>query len=184
MDHGIAYQLQNVGAIDNRGWEMQATSSSGPLSLSATLSLVSSRVRRLSPGYRGDLRPGDRMLEVPARTFGLGAAWTAPRWSLSATAARASDWVNYDRLALATALAATRASDAPYYDAFVGARLREFWRSYGGVTHVGVRASLRLGRSSALTLTGDNLLNRQLGEPDNVTVLPGRTVTLGVRAGF
>jgi iron complex outermembrane receptor protein len=35
-----------------------------------------------------------------------------------------------------------------------------------------------------LILTGDNLLNQQRGEPDNITVLPGRTVTAGVRAKF
>jgi len=33
-------------------------------------------------------------------------------------------------------------------------------------------------------VTGTNLLDRQQGEPDNATVLPGRTVTAGVRATF
>ena len=36
----------------------------------------------------------------------------------------------------------------------------------------------------ALILTGDNLLGQQLGEPDNVTILPGRTITAGLRARF
>ena len=183
-DYRVAYQLQNVGAIDNRGWELQATSSAGPLSLAATLSLVSSRVHRVASGYSGDLRPGDRMLEVPARTLGLSATWTSGRWSASSSVARASDWVNYDLLALARAIATARAAGTSpdYYP--VGPRLRDFWRTYDGVTHVNARASLLLGRGMWLTLTGDNLLNRQLGEPDNVTVLPGRTVTAGVRAGF
>jgi hypothetical protein len=33
-------------------------------------------------------------------------------------------------------------------------------------------------------LTGDNLLGQQSGEPDNVTVVPGRTVTAGIKAKF
>ena len=36
----------------------------------------------------------------------------------------------------------------------------------------------------ALLLTGENLLGGQLGEPDNVTIRPGRTVTAGLRASF
>jgi hypothetical protein len=33
-------------------------------------------------------------------------------------------------------------------------------------------------------MTGDNLLGRQRGEPDNVTVVPRRTITAGVQAKF
>jgi iron complex outermembrane receptor protein len=184
----IAYELQNVGAIDNGGWELQATGGTGPLSVAATLSLVDSRVARLASGYRGDLRTGDRILEVPARTLGLTAGWTAQRWSVSGTAARAADWINYDRLALADAVedalvvpsaAGPRAPNAP-----VGGQLRAFWRRYDGATRLGVRGSVRLWGSTAFTLSGDNLLNRQVGEPDNISVLPGRTLTAGLRTGF
>jgi iron complex outermembrane receptor protein len=34
------------------------------------------------------------------------------------------------------------------------------------------------------TLDGENLLNEQRGEPDNVTVLPGRTLSAGLRLRF
>jgi len=33
-------------------------------------------------------------------------------------------------------------------------------------------------------MTGDNLLGTQRGEPDNVTVVPGRTITAGLQAKF
>jgi iron complex outermembrane receptor protein len=46
----IGYELQNVGAIDNSGWELQATAGTGPLSIAATLSLVESRVAPLARG--------------------------------------------------------------------------------------------------------------------------------------
>jgi iron complex outermembrane receptor protein len=117
------------------------------------------------------------MLEVPARTFGLNASWSAARWSASAAVAHAADWINYDRLALTSALAT--AGRPP-----IGAALRRFWTRYDGVTRAGARASYVIGRGTTLILTGDNLFDTQVGEPDNVTVLPGRTVTLGVRAGF
>ncbi len=188
----VVYALQNVGAIDNTGWELQASTGAGPLALAATLSLVGSRVARLSNGYGGDLRAGDRMLEVPARTLGLDASWTAARWSASVTVAHAADWINYDRLALSSALSSVLAgapASAPGTGSTVarppvGAALRRYWMRYDGVTRASARASYALGRGATLLLSGENLLDRQLGEPDNVTVLPGRTVTLGVRAGF
>jgi iron complex outermembrane receptor protein len=35
-----------------------------------------------------------------------------------------------------------------------------------------------------VVLTGRNLLDAQRGEPDNVTVVPGRTLTAGLQAKF
>ncbi len=176
----IHYQLQNVGAIDNQGWEIQGRSSYGPLLLGATLSLVSSRVARLATGYRGDLRQGDRMLEVPARTMGLSASWVTSRWSTTGAVARAEDWINYDKIALAAALARdTTGTRIP-----VGPVLRRFWRVYEGTTRLSLRTSYAVRQRAWLSLSGENLLNRQLGEPDNVTVVPGRTVIVGIRTAF
>ena len=176
----VLYLLQNVGEIDNRGWELRGTAAAGRLSAAGTLSLVASRVGRLAAGYTGDLRPGDRMLDVPARTASLTASWTAPRWLASWTVTRAADWVGYDRLALAGAVTSES------YDPrdLEGARLRAFWRRYDGVTRLRASVSRDIGRGVTVQLTGDNLLDRQHGEPDNATVLPGRTVTAGLRATF
>ena len=184
----IAYLLQNVGAIDNTGWELQATAGQGPLRIAATLSLVSSRVARLASGYGGDLRAGDRILEVPARTLGVTTGWTARRWSVSSTVARASDWINYDRLGLAQAItrtlgAAQQSAESPARVP-VGPELRRFWQRYDGAYRASARASYGVWRSAAVTLSADNLFDRQLGEPDNVTVLPGRTLALGLRTSF
>jgi iron complex outermembrane receptor protein len=177
----VTYVLQNVGEIANRGWELEGSAALGRLSLGGTLSLVDSRVRRLATGYTGDLRLGDRMLEVPARTLSATASWTGARWFSSLTATRAADWINYDRLALAWAVVN---DDRPASPDQMGAWLRSFWRTYDGVTRLRLTASRDLRRGVALVLTGDNLLDRQLGEPDNVTIVPGRTITAGIRAAF
>ena len=178
--HRVAYQLQNVGEIRNRGWEAQGTAQRGPLALTGALSLVDSRVERVTAGYTGDLIAGDRMLEVPARTATLTATWVAATWSSSWSLARASDWINYDRLAMAEALSlATRGPSE-----LVGPRLRSFWRDYGGVTRLRATLARELSRGLTLVGTGENLLNEQRGEPDNATVIPGRTVSLGVKVRF
>ncbi|MEP6904702.1 MAG: TonB-dependent receptor, partial [Gemmatimonadales bacterium] len=176
----IAYELQNVGEITNRGWELEGTTSVGPISVGATYSTVDSRVQKIANGYSGDLRPGDRMLEVPARTIGLNASFTDRRWFTSWSISRASDWVNYDRIALA---AAFQNSSHPLYE-FLGSQLRTYWRNYDGVTRVGATFGYNVGRGLSFTVRGDNLLDKQEGEPDNITVLPGRTVSGGLRVSF
>ena len=176
----VVYQLQNVGAIANRGWELQGTAAFGRLSLSSALSLVDSRVERLASGYTGDLEAGDRMLDVPTRTTSVSGTWTAARWLGSVTLSRAGDWTGYDRVAIANALT-SGGLDARD---LVGDRLRSYWRDYSGVTRVRANITRDLFRGLSLVLTGDNLLGQQSGEPDNATVVPGRTVTAGIKAKF
>jgi iron complex outermembrane receptor protein len=171
----------NVGEITNRGWELQAGVRRGALALTGTFTTVASRVRTVVDDYRGDLRAGDRMLGVPAHTASFGATWIASRWTAALSATRAADWINYDRIALARTYAGT--DDAPQRDV-TGARLREFWRSYGGATHLRATASRDVGRGLTLLVVGDNLLGEQLGEPDNLTIRRGRTVSGGLRASF
>ena len=176
----IAYELQNVGEITNRGWELQGSVIGGPWTLGATFSQVDSRVRKLAARYTGDLQPGDRMLEVPATTLGVNAAYSRSRWTMSWRLSRASDWINYDRVALLSAFA----SESSDPGAFVGSQLRSYWRTYNGVTRLGGRIGLSLGRGMTFTVDGENLLDQQRGEPDNVTVLPGRTLSAGLRLQF
>ena len=176
----IAYELQNVGEITNRGWEISGSVGAHGLSVSTAYAIVDSRVRRLADRYTGDLRPGDRMLEVPERTLSATATYARGPWSASVTGSRAFDWVNYDRLALADAV---ESGDRPPRD-LIGAQLRSFWRLYPGVNRLRANLSYDLRRALSLVATADNLLDHQFGEPDNVTVLPGRTIAGGLRARF
>jgi iron complex outermembrane recepter protein len=120
------------------------------------------------------------MLEVPARTATLTAAWSGARWMGSLTAYRAFDWINYDRLALARDFAVV--SDEAREPA--GAELRAYWREYAGVTRLNATAAMDVRGGLVLVLSGENLLDHQRGEPDNLTLVPGRTLTLGFRAEF
>lgn len=175
----VAYTLENVGAIDNHGWELQGGTQFNHLALAGTVTLVDSRVSRVARGYGGDLRVGDRMLDVPARTASLNATWNATRWSVTTGVTRAEDWIGYDRIAIGTALA------EPGQERDIGgARLRNFWTNYGGVTRVRANVSYRVFGDFSALLGGENLLNVQRGSPDNGTVTAGRTLTLGVRTTF
>ena len=175
----MSYRLENVGAITNRGWEMQARSSIDRFSLTGTLSLVDSRVDQLANGYGGELRVGDRMLDVPARTYSLSAGWNASRFSVSTMLTRADDWVGYDRVAIGDAL-----MDLSRPEALTGRQLRRFWLNYDGITRLRATASYRVAQQWALMFGGENLLNVQRGAPDNATVTAGRTLTFGLRSGW
>ncbi|HEX5869569.1 MAG TPA: hypothetical protein VFY65_04075, partial [Longimicrobium sp.] len=96
------------------------------------------------------------------------------------TAYRAFDWINYDRLALARDF---QARTRPAWE-MAGPGLRGYWRRYDGVPRLNATATLNLPRGTVLVLTADNLLDRQQGEPDNLTIVPGRTLLLGLRAAF
>jgi hypothetical protein len=160
---------------------MQAALHRGALGVKGTFTTVDSRVRTVADGYLGDLRSGDRMLAVPARTASLNASWSSAGWSTSLTATRATDWINYDRVALSRAYTST---DGAEQRAVTGWRLRNFWRTYDGDTHLRLSASRDVGRGLELLVVGDNLLGGQLGEPDNLTIRQGRTITGGLRASF
>jgi iron complex outermembrane receptor protein len=172
--------LENVGEIANRGWELEAGTNISRLSLSGTMSFVDSRVQRLARGYNGDLEMGDRMLQVPSRTASLNASWLGKRWYASISGSRAFDWINYDELQLAQIFMSTTAP-APE---MTGAQLRQYWRNYTGSLRLRATASRNIVDRMAFEVTGENLLGRQLNEPDNMTVLPGRTVMTGVRLKF
>jgi outer membrane receptor protein involved in Fe transport len=177
-DRHISYVLQNVGEITNRGWELRSDLNLGSLALSGTFSTVDSRVRQVARSYVGDLRVGDRMLEVPARTGSVSAAWIGGGWTSSVVASRSWDWIDYDRVALAGAFSNSTQTDAQ----LVGQELRNYWLKYSGVTRLRASVGKSVFRGLSLTLSGENLLNRQHGEPDNVTVVPGRTLSFGLRA--
>ncbi|MEO6525883.1 MAG: TonB-dependent receptor [Gemmatimonadaceae bacterium] len=181
VERRLHFQLENVGEISNHGWELQAAMHRGALGLAGTFTTVDSRVLRVASGYLGDLRAGDRMLAVPERTASVRASWNAERWATTLTATRASDWINYDRVALARAYAGT--DGAPGRD-ITGWRLREFWRPYTGETHLRVATSRDVGRGMTLLLIAENLLGGQLGEPDNLTIRQGRSLSGGLRASF
>ena len=173
----VAYELQNVGKISNAGWEMEGSLARGPLVLSGGLTLTESNVRRRANSYTGDLREGDRMLEVPRQTLSAGAVWSAERWRASLNASRASDWINYDRIGLASAI--VRGQQPP--NDSLGTWLRSYWQHYSGVTRLRASFAYDLRSEVALLVSGENLLGQQRGEPDNITVLPGRTVSVGLR---
>ncbi len=168
-------QQQNIGAISNKGWEIEGSSTVGPILLSGHYSRTDSRVRSVARRYSGALRPGDRMLEVPAWSAGLTSSLDFGRLRLSTTVWRVGDWVNYDWIRLYRTVFLERRPPGP---------VRNYWMTYPGFTQLRVTASARLWGDVELFARGDNLTNEQSAGRDNLHVNTGRTITLGLRAGY
>jgi iron complex outermembrane receptor protein len=180
LSRRMKLELENVGEIANRGWEMEAAARLARLSVTGTLSFVDSRVRKLAQGYNGDLMTGDRMLQVPAKTGALNLAYTGRRWFATLGGSRALDWINYDELALSQAYL----SDTRPMRELVGRQLRGYWRRYNGGLRVRASLSREFRDLFSIEMTGENLLNYQKNEPDNLTIVPGRTLMTGLRVRF
>ena len=179
LSRRVRYDLENVGEIANHGWEMETAARLARLTVSGTLSMVDSRVVQLANGYTGDLLTGDRMLQVPARTAALNLSYTGRRWFATIGGSRAFDWINYDELRLARAYLS---GSEPARD--LGPELRSYWRRYNGGLRMHASASRDFRDMLTFEVSCDNLLNYQQNEPDNITVVPGRTIMTGIRVRF
>jgi hypothetical protein len=180
QSHHMTLLLENVGEIANRGWELEASTAVSRLTASGTLSFVDSRVTKLATGYTGDVAAGDRMLQVPAQTGSLNLSWQGDRWTGSLGGTRAMNWINYDEIAVSQAIQSGTHSARD----LVGPQLRQYWRVYSGGLRVRAALSRDIRDNVAFDVRADNLLNYQRGEPDNITVVPGRTVMTGLRVKF
>jgi hypothetical protein len=120
------------------------------------------------------------MLQVPARTAAVNVSYVARRWSATIGGSRAFDWVGYDQLGLSRALL----DDTHIAREFVGPRLRNYWRQYNGGFRLRASLSRDFRQLFSFEVTGDNLFNYQQNEPDNLTIVPGRTLMTGVKVRF
>jgi iron complex outermembrane receptor protein len=178
--HRMIFVAQNVGEITNRGWEISGTANLSRLAVTGALTFVDSRVKKLASGYTGDLATGDRMLQVPKRTESIGLSWLADRWRVGLNGSRAADWINYDEVLLTQAFASSTRTARD----LTGQKLRQYWSRYDGALRLRATASRDIRDALAIEVSGDNLLNHQVGEPDNITIVPGRTLMTGFRVRF
>ena len=163
------YQFQNLGAIGNRGVEMEAGVSRGPFTVTGALHLNRSRVTRLAATYTGELRVGDEPPEVPAGVAALRIQYRAGRIAAEAGASWLGPWTGYD---WAAALSGQPARGAD----------RDYWIEYPGGFRPWMAGWLTLGRGWWALARVDNPLNASGPVRTNVFAPTGRLVVVGVAA--
>jgi outer membrane receptor protein involved in Fe transport len=131
------YQFQNVGAIDNRGVEMEGGAYWKRVSVAGRLNLVRSRVAELAATYTGEFEPGDPPLEVPTSAGSAAVRYDLARARIEVGATWLGPWTGYDwRL-----IQRVEAGQSPFRD-----RVREYWLDYPGLLRPFAGVTVALGR--------------------------------------
>ena len=172
VDSRRVYQFQNVGAITNRGIEIDGGVQLQDVSAAARLNLVRSRVAELSPTYTGEFEPGDAPLEVPASTASVAIRYDRGPWRVEGGATWIGPWTGYDwRL-----IQRVEAGQSPLRD-----RAREYWLDYEGVLRPFVGASAQLTSALTLLARAEWPTSADAYLRDNLTPSPGRSFSIGLR---
>jgi outer membrane cobalamin receptor len=172
QDSRRLYQFQNVGAITNRGVELDAGVRWQRISAAGRLNLVRSRVAELAPTYTGEFESGDAPLEVPTSAASLALRYDHGATRLEVGATWLGPWTGYDWQLIQR----VEAGQSPFRD-----RVREYWLDYDGVLRPFVGFSMALGPTMTANLrvewpTSDQALLR-----DNLTPSPGRSLVAGLQ---
>lgn len=166
------FQQQNVGVIANRGWELQGALRSGSVGLWGTVAITDSRVRRLSPGYGGDLRAGDRPLGVARRAASATIALPAGPAHLAVSATHLGPRVDYDRHALRDAVSLPPGGT------------RTFWRNHAPSTELAASVTVPLAPGRRVLLKVDDVFDRRAAARELLGTTPGRTTMAVLQLGF
>ena len=170
------YQYQNVGRIDNRGWEFEAsTSPVTGLTLAGTFSITSSKVAALSPTYTGALLPGDQLLSVPLHTAGATVSYRLGRASATLGMTHSSSFTNIDWV--------------PYFASILGVQpfrpsQRDYWITYPSFEKYRLNVAYDVTPRVSVFVDVKNLTNSYADEYYNLYPSKGRMVLAGVHAGF
>ncbi len=168
------YQFQNVGAITNRGVELDGGATLGRFAVATRLQVVSSRVAALSPTYSGEFQVGDRPLEVPESAGSVALRYRVGSARFEGGATWLGPWTGYDwRLVYRV-----ESGQAPLRD-----RARDYWLHYDGVLRPFVGATLPLGGALTLWIRGEWPAGHAVVLRDNLSPPLGRTLLVGFDLG-
>lgn len=165
------FQFQNVGAIRNRGLELEAGLRLGRLGLDGQYYATTSRVERIARSYSGWLRPGDKLPEIPSHSGAARLTYTFPGVHFATGASFLGSWTGYDWTELAEVNAGTRP---------VKASTRDYLITYPGVVKPYVTVSFDIAGRFLPYLSIENLTNTTSFEQHNGNPPAGRSVLFGI----
>lgn len=164
------FQYQNVGAIRNRGFELEAGARHRRLSLDAQFYATSSRVERLARNYSGSLRVGDQLPEIPSSSGSLRLSYGLPGLQFGTGVHYLGSWTGYDWNMIAQATSGTGRVPAN----------QTLLRRYPGLMMPYLHLSADLVRELSGYLSIDNLTNAVRFDSYTGTRSVGRSVLIGI----
>jgi outer membrane receptor protein involved in Fe transport len=165
------FQFQNLGAIRNRGAEISAGATGGPIALTGILYFTESRIVHIAQRYTGYLVPGDALPEIPETVGSLALRYRAGAVAIEAGGSWLGGWTGFDR----AAAVAVEAGQLPSRDT-----PRDFWIDYPGVLRPWLAASGDIGKRVSVFIRADNPAQATRFIRDNLSPPLGRTTVVGV----
>lgn len=166
-----AFQFQNVGAIGNRGAELEAGVRLGMVHVVGLAYFTESTVLDLGTRYTGYLQVGDPLPDVPGSVGSLAVRYAAGPLTAEVGGSWLGSWTGFDR----AAAIAVEAGELPSRDT-----PRDFWIDYPGVLRPWVAVSADLGGGVSAFLRADNPAQTTRFIRDNLSPPLGRTTVIGV----
>jgi len=163
------YQFQNVGAIRNRGLELEAGFRRGHFEASGLFYTTRSTVEQVAAGYSGYLKVGDEPPELPNAAGALRIGYSLAPIQFSLGASYLGSWKGYDWAGLVAD--AQSGTSRPYASNYV---IR-----YPSVLRPYLSLSIDLGRRLTAFTNIDNLFNQIRFEQHNGSPPPGRSLLVG-----
>ena len=166
-----SYQFQNVGAIRNKGVELEGGVRFGRVAVDALYYQTTSVVERLARTYSGFLRIGDRLPEVPRASGSARISYSGRGVQFGFGATFLGSWTGQDWAAIAEVaadLAPRRASQ------------RDFMIRYPGFIKPYVNMSFDVARDFTAYVSVDNLTKSDGFERHNGNPPTGRSVLVGI----
>ncbi|MGH7463936.1 MAG: TonB-dependent receptor domain-containing protein [Longimicrobiales bacterium] len=162
---------QNIGRIDNHGWETELTVHAGRVTLRGSHTTADSRVTRLTRAYAGELRPGDRVPEVPASATSLTVGFDSEFSHVALSGLRVGSWESYDWISL-------------YHDRTTDTQVqpaRSYRITYPPLLRLDLAATVQVSSRFGALLKLGNLTGTRRGGRDNLEPAPGRTISVGMQ---
>lgn len=172
----ITLQFQNVGRINNIGWEVEGkVRLAAAVLLSGTYTRMQSIVDGLSPTYTGDLEVGDRLRGVPQHVAGAALSASSHIADVRIEMTHMGRWTEIDFLEFFRFVY----GGEPYRGS-----IRRYVMDYPAFTKYSISASRTFSDRLGMFLRIDNVTNSYAFERNNIEDTTGRVTTLGVRWSY
>lgn len=165
------YQFQNIGAIRNKGVELEGGLRFGRVGLDGLLYTTSSRVERIGQRYGGTLWKGDQLPEIPTASGSARISYLGRNFQAALGASYIGSWTGYNWTEIAM-VAANQIAAKP--------SRRDYLQQYPGILKPYLSISFDVNRQFTTYLNIDNLTNSNRFERHNGNPPAGRSVLFGL----
>jgi outer membrane receptor protein involved in Fe transport len=168
------YIYQNIGRVQNRGWEFEASANVWRFNLRGSYSAIDSRIRQVNASYIGSYEVGDKLRNIASTTTGLSISYAFMHTTATLD-------INH--------LGASLGTNQAFADQRSKARLFPVSASASPVafppfTRYNLNATQDVTPHVALFTSILNAFNNTTGDWTNNTDVIGRRATVGLRLRF